>query len=104
MRLDMLGATALVLLAVDEPLRLASRPAAVIQAEVANDALDQAQLVVGIEDLEAFRQAGFLPVGTQQPVGNAMEGADPHAAGGHMQQVLDAAAHLVGGLVGESNR
>src|SRR5690606_10165589 len=54
MRLDMLGATALVLLAVDEPLGLASRPAAVIQAKVANDALDQAQLVVGIEDLEAL--------------------------------------------------
>ena len=43
-------------------------------------------------------------MGPQQAVGNAMESADPHAGGRHLQQLLDPPAHLVGGLVGESDR
>ena len=47
---------------------------------------DQPELVVGVNDLEVLRQAGILPVGAQQPVGNGVEGADPHVAHGNAQQ------------------
>ena len=44
---------------------------------------------------------GFAPVQAQQPVRDAVEGADPHAEPGHAEQLLDAAAHLARGLVRE---
>ncbi|MNJ80877.1 hypothetical protein D3C77_794230 [compost metagenome] len=59
----MLGAQALVLLAVNEPLRLTGRPLVVIQAQLADHPLDQALLIIGIEDLEILRQTSFLPMG-----------------------------------------
>ncbi|MDT4853017.1 hypothetical protein FQZ97_872710 [compost metagenome] len=100
----MLRADALVLLPVDEPLRLARRPALLVQAELADHPLDQALLVVGIENLEVLGQPGFLPVRTQQAVGQAVEGADPHAGGIDAEHLFDARAHLCGGLVGEGHR
>ncbi|MCY1503409.1 hypothetical protein D9M68_375340 [compost metagenome] len=102
--LDVLRADALVLLAVDEPLRLARRPALLVEAEVADHPLDQALLVVGIEDLEVLAEPGFLPVRAQQAVGQAVEGADPHAGRVVAEQLFDALAHLAGGLVGEGHR
>jgi hypothetical protein len=44
------------------------------------DPPDEALLVVAVEDLEPLRQPGFAPVQAQQAVGDAVEGADPHAA------------------------
>src|SRR5690606_41681195 len=69
-----------------------------------SDLTQQAQLVIGIQDLEALRQAGLAPVAAQESVGKAMEGAYPHAAGGDPQQLLDAAAHLRRRLVGEDRK
>ncbi len=103
-RLDMLRAQAFVLLPVDEPLRLAGRPALLVQAQLADHPLDQALLVVAVEDLEVFRQLGFLPVRAQQAMGQAVEGADPHALRALAEHLLDALAHLGRGLVGESDR
>src|SRR5882757_3236482 len=37
-------------------------------------------------------------------MGNAVEGPDPKSAAGYSEQLLDAAAHLAGGLVRERNR
>ena len=42
-------------------------------------------------------------MGPEQAVGQAMEGADPHTAGGAFQQLLDAYPHFIGGLVGEGH-
>ncbi len=100
----MLRPQAFVLLTVDEPLRLACRPALLVEAQLADHPLDDALLVVAVEDLEILRQPRFLPVGPQQTVREAVEGADPHALGTHAEQLLDAVAHLGGGLVGEGHR
>ncbi|EMH76398.1 hypothetical protein EHI8A_126200 [Entamoeba histolytica HM-1:IMSS-B] len=102
--LDVLRSQAFVLLAVDEPLRLACRPALLVEAQFADHPLDDALLVVAVEDLEILRQPRFLPVRAQQAVGQAVEGADPHALRTHAEQLLDAVAHLGGGLVGEGHR
>ena len=79
-RLDVLRAAAFVLLRVDPPGDLARREARLVELQLLHDALDQAQLVVAVEHLEAFRQLGVLPVQAQQAVREAVEGADPHAA------------------------
>ncbi len=102
--LDILWPQALVLLPVDEPLRLARRPALLVQAQVADHPLDQPLLVVAVEDLEGLAQPGFLPVRPQQAVRQAVEGADPHAGRADAHQLLDAMAHLGSGLVGEGHR
>ena len=60
--LDMFGAQAFVFLAVDKPLCLTHRPALFIQPQFTDHTLDQALLVVAVEDLERLAQAGFLPV------------------------------------------
>ncbi len=102
--LDMLRAQAFVFLAVDEPLGLARRPALFVEAQLADHPLDQALLVIAVEDLEGLGQARFLPVRPQQAVRQAVEGADPHAGRADAHQLLDAVAHLGSGLVGEGHR
>ena len=95
---------ALVFLPVDEILNLAWHPAAVIDLEVLQQALDQPQLVVRVDDLKILRQPGFTPVTAQQPVRKAVKRADPEVIDRHVQQRLDAPAHLGGGLVGKGHR
>ena len=63
----------------------------------------QPRLVLGVEDLEALRQPGLAPMQAQQPVREAVEGADPQRAAGIPEQGLDAPAHFRGGLVGEGD-
>ena len=43
------------------------------------------ELIAHVEDLEPLRQAGELPVRAQEPVAQAVEGADPHAAHGNRE-------------------
>ena len=102
--IHMPGAQALIFLAVNEPGGLTGRPALLIQPQFLAHPLDQSNLVVRIDDLEALGKPGLLPVGPQQPVGNAVEGAHPHAVGGHIQQLLNTPAHFRGGLVGKGHR
>ena len=83
--LDVAWTQAFVLLRVDPPLRLARRPALLIEAELADHPLDQALLVIGVENLEILRQLRLAPVSTQQAVGQAVKGAHPHALGVHVQ-------------------
>ncbi len=97
-------APAVVLLRVDEPHGLARRPLLLVQIQLAHDALDQPQLVVGVQNLEVLRQLGVAPVHPQQAVGDAVERADPHGAGGAAEQGFDPAAHFRGGLVREGDR
>ncbi len=60
-------------------------------------ALDDAQLIVRINNLEILWHARFNPMTSQQAVRQAVKSADPQVPGGHLQQGLDTAAHLAGG-------
>ena len=97
----MLWPEALVLLCVDEPLDLPGNPAAVVDLQVLEQALDEAQLVVGVDDLEVLRQAGLTPVTPEHAVGEAVERADPQVSDRHVEQRLDPAPHFGRRLVGE---
>lgn len=102
--LDVLRAQALVFLAVDVPHRLTRRPLLLIDVQRLDDALEQPQLVVAVEDLEILRQVGFQVVGAQQTMRQAVEGADPHAALAGADQMFDTVAHFRRRLVGEGHR
>ncbi len=95
---------AFVLLRIDEVLQVLRHPACLVELECPDHLLDQAQLVLGVEDLEGLRQARLAPVQAQQAMREAVERADPKRAARHAEQRLDAAAHLAGGLVGEGHR
>ena len=102
--IDMLRSQTLVLLPVYEPLRLLGGILVLIQVQPAYHPAQGTQLVLTVEDLKTVRQARFLPVQAQYPVGKPVESAHPHAAGRAFQQGLDPGAHLRGGLVGERDR
>ena len=93
-----------VLVPVDEPLHLPGRPPGLVQLHGLQDALDEPQLVIGVEDLESLRQARFLPMCAQQAVRESMKGANPHGAGRDTEQRFQAAAHLPRRLVGKGDR
>ena len=65
--------------------------------------LDRRELVLRVEDLEALRQGGQLPVRAQEAVAQAVEGADPHAAHRDRQHRVEPRQHLLGRLVGEGD-
>src|SRR6185437_13263077 len=80
-----------ILVRIDEPLHLARHPAALVQVASLDQLLDQTLLILGVEDLESLHEARFAPVQPQQPMRQAMEGANPERAPGYPQQRLDAA-------------
>ena len=94
---------ALVFLSIDEILDFARHPATVIDLETLQEAFDEPQLIVGIDDLKILRQPGLAPVPPQQAMGQAVKRADPEVIDGHTEQSLDAPAHLGSGLVRERN-
>ncbi len=102
------GPLALVLGRVDEPRGLARRKARFVEAECGNRALDQALLVVAVENLERLRQLRLAPMLPQQAMGDAVERADREPARvrqrGLFEQRLRARAHLAGRLVRERDR
>jgi hypothetical protein len=100
-RLDLRCAQALVLVGVDEVLHLARRVLLVVHAERLHHALEQRQLVLGVQDLEGLRQSRVAMVRAQQPVAQAVEGAHPHPARVDRQHGRDAGEHLARRLVGE---
>jgi hypothetical protein len=102
--LDVLGPDAFVFLGVDEPQYLARHPARLVEIERLQDFPQQACLIFRIEDLEGLRQAGLAPMLAQQPMCEAVEGADPEPPAGISQQGLDTPAHLRRRFVGESDR
>ena len=66
--------------------------------------LDEAQLIVGIEDREAGLQAHQLAVAAQDLDADGVEGAEPrHAFDRAADQRADALLHLPRGLVGEGD-
>ena len=63
--------------------------------------LDDAQAVGFVVDAEAGRDAGERPELAYEPHAEGVEGVDPHSPAD--AERLDAAFHLVGGLVGEGD-
>jgi hypothetical protein len=53
--------------------------------------------------MKILNQAGFLPMGTEQAMCQAMESANPHATMVLTKQFIDSTSHLPGGLVGEGD-
>jgi hypothetical protein len=100
---QVLGSETLVFLRIDEPLDLLGHPAAVVDLEVLEQALDQAQLVIRIDDLEILWQHGFPPVAAQHAMREAVKRADPEVLDRELEQALDALAHLRGRLVREGH-
>ncbi len=90
--------------AADELLQAARRILLVIDVVALQQPLDRRQLIGTVEDLERLRQAGVAVMCAQQPVAQAVKGADPHAAHVDRQHRRDARQHLLGGLVGERDR
>ena len=93
----------LVLLAVDEPLRLTRWPTRLVQLETLEQAFNQAKLIVRIQDLKTLWQPGVLPVGTQQPMRQTMKGAYPHTTHRLRQNLFDAPFHLARRLIGKGH-
>ena len=101
--LHIAGAQAVFLGAGDEPADLLGDVALFVQLHALDDALDSRDRVGRIEDLEALRQAGQLPVRAQEAVAQAVEGAYPHAPHVHRQHGGQPRDHLFGRLVGEGH-
>ena len=64
-------------------------------------ALDQPQLVVRVDDLEILRQPRLAPVAAQHAMRKAVKRANPEVLHRQFEQGLDATAHLGGRLVGK---
>ena len=60
-----LGASPLVLVRVDEPNRLSRGPFLLVDIEGPHHPLDETQLIVGVENLEALHESGLSPVHAQ---------------------------------------
>ncbi len=97
------GQTA-VLEALDDRQQHARRPAAGIELGRLDHLLDQAQLVVGIEDREVGLEPDQFGVAAQQAGAERVEGAEPEALDALAEQQRDAQDHLARGLVGEGHR
>ncbi len=69
-----------------------------------HQALDRRQLILAVQNLERLRQPGLAVMRAQQPVGEAMKGAHPHAARIDRQHRRDARHHFLRCLVGEGHR
>jgi hypothetical protein len=99
-----LGRDAAVLQPLDDAEQRARRPAARIEIGRLDHLLDQAQLVVGVEDREARLEPDQLGVAAQQPGAQRVEGAEPQALDAAAEQQSDAQDHLARRLVGEGHR
>ena len=79
-RLDVIGPQALFLGAIDKTLHVARRIFLIVDASCLEHTLDGSKLVRSIQDLKCLWQARITMMGTQHPIAQAMEGANPHAA------------------------
>ena len=72
-------------------------------ADVAHGLLDEAELVVGVVDGEFGLAAQVVDIAPEDAEGLAVEGADVDPGRHAADEVDDALAHFVGGLVGEGD-
>ena len=66
--------------------------------------LDDGLLVGGVVDGEIAAEADVVGFAAQQPRAQGVEGRHPHGAAVDVEQMLDALAHFLRGLVGERDR
>ena len=89
---------------VDQPGQLARGPALLVQIGLRDQRLEQAQLIVGVDDREVRLQADQLGMAAQHLRPDRVERAEPRHA---FDRVADMAAHtfahLARGLVGEGD-
>ena len=101
---DLLGSPAAILPAVDEAGELTRGPALLVEAGGLDQLLQDAQLIVGVEDREVGVEADELGVAAQHARGDGMEGPEPrHALERSAGQSADALAHFAGGFIGEGD-
>ncbi|MCY1173049.1 hypothetical protein D9M73_131980 [compost metagenome] len=102
--IDLRRREAFVLPAVDQPGKLARGPAFLVEIGGLDELLQQAQLVVGVEDGEVAVQADEFGMAAQHLGADRVEGAEPRHPLDHIaDQPPDAVAHLARGLVGEGD-
>ncbi len=99
----LVGDEAAVLPALEQREQRARRRGAVVDALGLGDLLDQAQLVVGVEDGEIGFEAHHLGVAAQDARRDRMERAEPEPLGGAADHALEPLAHLERRLVGEGD-
>ena len=95
---------AAILPAVDQRRELARRVALLVEIGGGDDLLDQAQLIVGVEDGEIRFEARQFRMTAQHPRADRMEGAQPlHPLDHAADEQADALLHLARRLVGEGD-
>ena len=102
---QVLGQHAAVLPVVHEAGELAGGPALLVEVLGLEQLLDQADLVVDIEDGEIGAETDELGVVAEDAGADRVEGAEPgHRLDAGADELADALLHLAGGLVGEGHR
>ena len=94
----------LVLPEADRALHAARREPLAVEAEVADHVAGQASRVRLVVDRELAGVAEQVGMGPQDAHAGRVERGDPHRLGDRPDELGDAPAHLVGGLVGERDR
>ena len=103
-RRHLVGRQSAVLPAIDERSQLPRRPAVLVETLGFDHLLQEADLVVGVEDGEARLEADELGVAAQDLDADGVEGAEPrHALDGAADEIADALLHLARRLVGEGD-
>ena len=101
---DLVGSETSVLPTLDQGQQQPGGPALLVDVLCLQDLLQEADLVVGVEDREARFEPGRLGVPAQDARGDCVEGAEPGTVGGAADHRLQPLAHLARGLVGEGDR
>jgi hypothetical protein len=95
------GHEAAVLPALDNAEQGARRPALLVDIRRGDDLLQQAELVIGVEDRKARGQPDRLGMASQNAGGERVKRAEPDALGGTADHRLEPLAHLARRLVGK---
>ena len=88
----------------DPPEHLSRLHDLVVDLQLAHHLLDGAHLIAAVVDHEVARQPDRRRLASQQSRAERVERRDPHIPGIGADQLADALAHLLGGLVGEGHR
>ena len=100
----LVGREAAVLPAVDQGSQLPRRPAVLVQPLALDHLLDEADLIVGVEDRETGLEADQLGMAAHDLHADGVERAEPrHAFDGAAHEMADALLHLARRLVGEGD-
>ena len=100
---DLVGAEATILPALDDGQQHPGGPAPLVDVLRVQDLLEQANLVVGVENRKARFEPDRFSVAAQDTRGDRMKGAEPYPVGGTADHRFEPFAHLARSLVGEGD-